>query len=87
MTVVLESPSLYVKATYALVHKGARDYQTISSLSLLKWWSKNSKPGVLKNKIFFSILNIRYSEDFIIRATGNSASITNKADFKPKVFF
>ena len=40
VTLLLESPSLYVSATYALVYKGSRNYQPIKSMNILKWWSK-----------------------------------------------
>ena len=40
VTVSLESPSLSVKATYNLVHKGARQYQPIQKMSIIEWWSK-----------------------------------------------
>lgn len=40
VTVLLESPSLYVKATYALIHKGARDYQPVKAVNIIKWWNK-----------------------------------------------
>ena len=40
VTLVLESPSLYVRSTYSLIHKGARTYQLIKSINILEWWSK-----------------------------------------------
>ena len=43
VTLLLESPSLYVSATYALVYKGSRNYQPIKSMNILKWWSKQQK--------------------------------------------
>ena len=43
VTVLLESPSLYVKAAYALIHKGARQYQPIKTMNIRKWWSKQQK--------------------------------------------
>ena len=43
VTILLESPSLYVRATYALIHKGARQYQPIKTMNILKWWSKQQK--------------------------------------------
>lgn len=43
VTILLESPSLYVKATYALVHKGSRNYQAIKSISIIDWWNKQQK--------------------------------------------
>ena len=43
VTVLLESQSLYVKATYALVHKGAKDYQAVKAINIIEWWSKQQK--------------------------------------------
>ena len=43
VTVLLESPSLSVKATYALIHKGARQYQAIKTMNILNLWSKQLK--------------------------------------------
>ena len=43
VTILLESPSLYVSATYALIHKGSRQYQPIKTMNILKWWSKQQK--------------------------------------------
>ena len=43
VTILLESPSLYVKATYALVHKGTRTYQPIKSISIIDWWEKQQR--------------------------------------------
>lgn len=43
VTVLLKSPSLHVEATYALIHKGARNYQAIKSMNILKWWGKQLK--------------------------------------------
>ena len=43
VTVLLESPSLSVRATYNLIHKGARQYQPIKTMNVLKWWSKQQK--------------------------------------------
>ena len=40
VTLILESPSLYVRATYALIYKGTRNYQPIKTMNILKWWSK-----------------------------------------------
>ena len=43
VTVTLESPNLYVRAVYALIHKGTRQYQAIKNMNILKWWSKQQK--------------------------------------------
>ena len=43
VTVFLESPSLYVKAVYALIHKGSRQYQPIKTMNILKWWGRQQK--------------------------------------------
>ena len=40
VTVLLESPRLYVKATYALKHKGAYNYQEVKAINILDWWRK-----------------------------------------------
>ena len=40
VTVLLKSPRLYVKATYALIHKGAHNYQEVKSMNILDWWCK-----------------------------------------------
>ena len=40
VTILLESPSLNVKATYALIHKGIRDYQPFKTINIIDWWSK-----------------------------------------------
>ncbi len=40
VTVLLESPSLYVKATYALIHKGAKNYQEVETMNIIEWWNK-----------------------------------------------
>lgn len=40
VTVLLESPRLYVKATYALIYKGAKNYQKTKSINIMDWWSK-----------------------------------------------
>ena len=40
VTVLLESPSLNVKATYALVHKGTKDYQPFKTINIIDWWDK-----------------------------------------------
>ena len=40
VTILLESPSLNVKATYALVHKGTKDYQPFKTINIIDWWSK-----------------------------------------------
>ena len=40
VTVSLKSPSLYVRATYNLIHKGARQYQTIKKMNVKEWWRK-----------------------------------------------
>lgn len=40
VTVLLESPRLYVRATYALKHKGAYNYQEVKSMNILDWWRK-----------------------------------------------
>ena len=43
VTILLESPSLYVRATYNLIHKGARQYQPIKTMNIISWWSKQQK--------------------------------------------
>lgn len=43
VTILLKSPRLYVKATYALIYKGSRNYQTIKSISIIDWWNKQQK--------------------------------------------
>lgn len=43
VTVLLESPSLYVRATYNLVHKGTRQYHTIKKMNIIDWWRKLQK--------------------------------------------
>ena len=40
VTTLLESPSLHVKATYTLIHKGAIDYQPVKTVNIIDWWSK-----------------------------------------------
>ena len=40
VTILLESPSLYVKATYALIHKGTKDYQPFKTVNIIDWWSR-----------------------------------------------
>lgn len=43
VTVLLESLNLYVRATYALIHKGSRQYQPVKTMNILNWWSKQQK--------------------------------------------
>ena len=43
VTLILESPSLYVRATYNLIHKGSREYQLFKKVNILKWWGKQQK--------------------------------------------
>ena len=43
VTILLESPSLSVKATYALIHKGTKQYHTVKSINILNLWSKQQK--------------------------------------------
>ena len=40
VTILLESPSLYVKATYALIHKGTKDYQPFKIMNIIDWWNR-----------------------------------------------
>ena len=40
VTLILESPRLYIRATYNLIHKGARQYQPIQKMNLMEWWRK-----------------------------------------------
>ena len=40
VTVLLESPRLYVKATYTLRYKGAYNYQEVKTINILDWWKK-----------------------------------------------
>ena len=43
VTILLKSPSLYVKATYALIYKGSRNYQALKSINLIEWWNKQQR--------------------------------------------
>ena len=43
VTILLESPSFNVKATYALIHKGHRQYQVMKSMNIIEWWSKQQE--------------------------------------------
>ena len=48
ITLILESPSIYVRATYNLIHKGTRQYQPIKSMNIMEWWRKQRKWCPLK---------------------------------------
>ena len=43
VTLILESPSLYVGATYVLIYRGARQYQPIRTMNIMEWWRKQQK--------------------------------------------
>lgn len=43
ITLILESPSLYVSATYNLIHTGTKQYQPIQKMDIREWWRKQQK--------------------------------------------
>ena len=43
VVVLLTSPSLYVKATYALIHRGTKNYQNIKLINIVDWWNKQQR--------------------------------------------
>lgn len=43
VTIFLESPSLFVKATYALRYKGTKQYQDVNSMNIIDIWSRQQK--------------------------------------------
>ena len=43
VTVLLESPSLHVKATYSLISGGGRQYKLIRRMNIIEWWNKQLK--------------------------------------------